>query len=76
MFIPLRTAKKWFRSEINAISFRCFRNFVIYLQQLLCSKYQKLANMEKYVLFGGRLADYKYYNMDEVIEKSLSLRFS
>lgn len=42
----------------------------------LCSKYQKLANMEKNVLFGGRLADYKYYNMDEVIEKSLSLRFS
>ena len=30
--------------------------------------------MEKNVLFGGRLADYKYYNMDEVIEKSLSLR--
>lgn len=24
--------------------------------------------MEKYVLFGGRLADFKYYNMDEVIE--------
>ena len=32
--------------------------------------------MEKYVLFGGRLADYKYYNMDEVIEKSLSLSFT
>lgn len=23
-FIPLRTAKKWFRSEINAIFFRYF----------------------------------------------------
>lgn len=35
VFIPLRTAKKWFRSEINAIFFRCFRNFVVYLQQLI-----------------------------------------
>lgn len=25
-FIPLRTAKKWFRSEINAIFFRYFQN--------------------------------------------------
>lgn len=29
-FISLRTAKKWFRSEINAISFRCFRKFVVF----------------------------------------------
>lgn len=26
VFIPLRTAKKWFRSEINAIFFRYFQN--------------------------------------------------
>ncbi len=34
-FIPLRTVKKWFRSEISAIFFRRFRNFVVYLQQLI-----------------------------------------
>ena len=25
------------------------------------------------MLFGGRLGDYKYYNMDETIEKALAL---
>ena len=29
-FISLRTAKKWFRSEINAIFFRCFRKNVVF----------------------------------------------
>ena len=29
-FISLRTAKKWFRSEINAIFFRYFRKFVVF----------------------------------------------
>lgn len=29
-FIPLRTAKKRFRSEINAIFFRCFRKNVVF----------------------------------------------
>lgn len=32
VFIPLQTAKNRFRSEINAILFRCFRKFVVYLQ--------------------------------------------
>lgn len=30
VFIPLRTAKKRFRSEINAIFFRCFRKNVVF----------------------------------------------
>ena len=34
-------------------------------------KYKKLAEKEKNVIFGGRLAEYKYYDMDKVIEKVL-----
>ena len=32
-------------------------------------KYKALADCEKKVIFGGRLAEYKYYDMDDVIEK-------
>ena len=34
----------------------------------LYKKYKKLADKEKNVIFGGRLAEYKYYDMDEIIE--------
>lgn len=36
---------------------------------LLYNKYKELADKEKNVIFGGRLAEYKYYDMDDVIEK-------
>lgn len=32
-------------------------------------KYKELADKESNVIFGGRLAEYKYYDMDDVIEK-------
>lgn len=32
-------------------------------------KYKELADKENNVIFGGRLAEYKYYDMDDVIEK-------
>ena len=32
-------------------------------------KYKELAEKELNVIFGGRLAEYKYYDMDDVIEK-------
>lgn len=35
----------------------------------LYQKYKELADAEKNVIFGGRLAEYKYYDMDDVIEK-------
>ncbi len=35
----------------------------------LYNKYKALADDEKNVIFGGRLAEYKYYDMDDVIEK-------
>ena len=34
-------------------------------------KYKKLADKEKNVIFGGRLAEYKYYDMHQVIESAL-----
>ncbi|MDD6073677.1 MAG: UDP-galactopyranose mutase [Clostridium sp.] len=40
--------------------------------QLLYSRYEKLAEKEEKVIFGGRLAEYKYYDMDKVIESALS----
>lgn len=35
---------------------------------ILADKYKKLSLKEKNVLFGGRLAEYKYYDMDDVIK--------
>ena len=39
--------------------------------QALYQKYAELAAKEKNVIFGGRLAEYKYYDMDKVIESAL-----
>lgn len=40
---------------------------------VLAEEYRKLAEKEEGVIFGGRLAEYKYYDMAPVIEKVLSL---
>ena len=37
----------------------------------LYEKYAALAAQTKNVIFGGRLAEYKYYDMDDVIEKAM-----
>ena len=39
----------------------------------LAEEYRKLATQEKDVVFGGRLAQYKYYDMAPVIEQVLNL---
>ena len=41
--------------------------------QALYAKYAALAEQEKNTLFGGRLAEYKYYDMDKVIASALAL---
>ena len=38
---------------------------------LLYSEYKKLADAENKVIFGGRLGEYKYYDMDQVIKAVL-----
>lgn len=39
----------------------------------LYAKYKKLADIEENVIFGGRLGEYKYYDMDAVIDSALQL---
>lgn len=40
--------------------------------QALYERYAQLAVGEKHVIFGGRLAEYKYYDMDDVIRSALN----
>lgn len=44
------------------------RNNVLYQQ------YKALAEQDKNVLFGGRLAEYRYYDMHQIVEKVMKLR--
>lgn len=39
----------------------------------LYRKYRQLASQENNIVFGGRLGEYKYYDMDEVIASALSI---
>ena len=39
----------------------------------LAEKYKSLAKKEKNVIFGGRLAEYKYYDMDDVIKSAMEI---
>ena len=39
--------------------------------ETVAEKYRALAAAEKNVIFGGRLGEYRYYDMDKVIEKAL-----
>lgn len=39
----------------------------------LYEKYKELAQAEKHVVFGGRLGEYKYYDMDAVIASALDM---
>lgn len=41
------------------------------INSALYQKYQKLAEKEERVHFGGRLGEYKYYDMDAVVAKAL-----
>lgn len=41
--------------------------------ETLYKKYKELADKEKDVIFGGRLGQYKYYDMDKVIEAALKM---
>ena len=37
----------------------------------LCQQYQELEGAEKDIIFGGRLAEYQYYNMDQAIASAM-----
>jgi UDP-galactopyranose mutase len=40
---------------------------------MLYQQYKELADKETNVIFGGRLAEYKYYDMDKIIEQVINL---
>ena len=40
----------------------------------LANKYRELSSKEENVIFGGRLAEYKYYDMDDVIESAFNIQ--
>lgn len=39
----------------------------------LYNQYKQLSNKEKNIIFGGRLGEYRYYDMDKTIESALEL---
>ena len=39
----------------------------------LFARYKELAKKEEHVIFGGRLGNYKYYDMDKVMEAALAM---
>ena len=41
--------------------------------QQLYNQYRKIAEAEKNVIFGGRLAEYKYYDMAPIIERAFAI---
>lgn len=45
------------------------------MNNTLYAKYKALADVEEDVIFGGRLAEYKYYDMAPIIEKVMQLSF-
>lgn len=42
----------------------------------LAERYRQLADREENVIFGGRLAEYKYYDMDDVIKAALKVKLA
>ena len=40
---------------------------------VLAQKYREMAKNERNVIFGGRLAEYKYYDMDDVIKSAFEI---
>lgn len=43
------------------------------INQNIFKQYSELAKLEKNVIFGGRLAEYKYYDMHQVFAKAISI---
>ena len=39
----------------------------------MAQEYRNLASIEDKVIFGGRMGEYKYYDMDDVLRKALDL---
>jgi UDP-galactopyranose mutase len=42
--------------------------------QDIADRYKQLADQETNIIFGGRLAEYKYYDMAPTMEKAFSIK--
>ena len=49
----------------------CFRRTLTEWCRKIYNAYKQLADKESKVIFGGRLGEYKYYDMDQVIAAAL-----
>ena len=66
-YVTLEYPADWHRGEDAYYPVNDVRN------QALYQDYAALAAKEKNVRFGGRLAEYKYYDMDDVIKRALEM---
>lgn len=60
-------SSEWRRGDEPYYPVNDEKNGALYL------KYKELADKEKRIIFGGRLGEYKYYDMDSVIESALQM---
>ena len=58
---------EWSRGEEPYYPINDMKNNKLY------ERYKSMARGEKNVIFGGRLGEYKYYDMDKVIERALEM---
>lgn len=65
--ITYEYSRKWEKGAAPYYPINNDRNNALY------AKYTELAAKEKNVIFGGRLAEYKYYDMHQIVEKVLGM---
>ena len=65
--ITYEYSRKWEKGAAPYYPINNDRNNTLYAQ------YAQLAQKEKNVIFGGRLAEYKYYDMHQIVEKILGM---
>ena len=56
---------------VNSAGLGCFRRTLTEWCRKIYNAYKQLADKESKVIFGGRLGEYKYYDMDQVIAAAL-----
>ena len=74
-FDPIETEHTWLTYEYP-IPYKAGETEAYYpvndqVNNKIYSKYKELADQEKNIIFGGRLAEYKYYDMHQVIASAL-----
>lgn len=66
--ITYEYSRKWEKGAAPYYPINNDRNNALY------ARYADLANQQKNVIFGGRLAEYKYYDMHQIVENVLNMK--